>query len=1822
MAGKIQNTSQNINHSFTKGLNKDSDPSFVQDGMWTYARNAVNNTVEGDLGAISNETSNFLCATTGATMPPLAVKKYIVGAIQVYSDKWLIFTAGHNSKGQPVNSEIGLLEEERCIYRPIVQDACLGFDKRNLISGVSREKEDCTWQVYFADGLNPDRYLNIGDPQTWPSSAYTWMGTTADMNYYTNGVDKILWPGVRWKELCSDSAGVTQTIPGVWPTGSPTGCVICKDLNSLDCDKIRLARLMTTPCLKLRPGSSGGTLRNGTYYAVIAYTIKGQKVTDYFSPSNTQPLWTVNDSESSLTLTVEADFVNFDEFVLVIVQNINQGTVARQIGTYSTKTTRIELDQIKEDLITVPTEFLPIQTPVFEKSDQIAEVNSYLLRVGPTSKFDFNYQPLANLITAKWASVEYPADYYVKGGWKGSYLRDEVYAFFIRWVYDTGDKSSSYHIPGRAPANYIVPTSGNTVLETTLLTNDPNTLAPDDQVFEVYNTASVVSGSPFVNTILDDGGKVLEVGSMGYWESNETYPDNQDYIWNASSHCWTGKQNTPSNVYDLCGLPIRHHKFPDNCLSPNTTHFKSNPNSATQGDLLNIRIMGVYFENIITPKDNEGNEVQGIVGYEILRGSREGNKSIIAKGMINNVRSYVIKGSAGRGRTGLYPNYPFNTIKPLNNIGTNGQGNYNVNDPYIRMTPTGSNTILNQTVPPDIVTFHSPDTMFRTPFLSTTELKLYGELSGYSTQSFQDPDQHPKFKLLSDFVILPMFMVGLAEATVAITGKKTMKTLDLQDVSPAFTSTAFTSGNAVIPGVTAALQIPLANAAVSVYNNTLETYYNTAGGLFLDAFAVMFGGIDSSGQAIAQSTLASYLNGIALSGAAGYGYIPSFSGTVEYPPYAYLPGLLRALGGINQFLFYFAEGANTSLDFINAMLPYEQFGMQAIAHGFYSAMTPENISANIVRFKTPDSFYIRDNIQEIPKYQDSTGTFYSYSINNLKRSDAVTLRTVTGAGVSTGPVFINKDKSLVTLGSLMQAAVNSEPGILPGEKPNFNNIDIPFSLPIASHYGGIKVRLRNQYGQLQGIKQIPITPCEQKIGSADNNFLSLNTGLVCPTITTTQGSVVINTILTNTPIFFGGDTFINRYTEKNTFFYFYDWLYGQPDGFEYNYYQHQMIPSPRFAVNNIRYDVGDMASGITDISSPITQGTGALPSSFYNLDWENYHYEDDDPGNYPGLFGATDSRFYLTNSAVRDFFVESDVLVDFRQQGLEEGAKHYDPYRYTNYSAMFNLNPQIITRGDEYRYDYSLSISKAFTQYFSQGALQSRYYDPNVAKLCYTYYPDRIYYSLQQQNESFKDSWFVYLPNNYNEFKSQVSGVKSINKSGLFITFKNDSPLMYQGVDTLQTDLSTKITIGDGGLFSQPGQSVTNADKPYEYGSSQSRLAVISTPAGLFYMSENQAKIFSYAGGLKEISQTGLKWWFTIFLPYKLTDDFPDYPYQDNPVAGIGCQAMYDNTNSIIYFTKKDYTVKDEYKGLVGYVPLITFGALKGQGDYFTLNGTGKYLIGDPFLFNDASWTLSYDPKNEFWISYHDWHPDLSMPTKSYFMTTKENTIWKHNYVCDSFCNYYGQNYPFEVEIPIITGEVVTTLKSVQYILECYKRDSYNCVDQFQVLDFNFDKAVVYNMEQVSGYLNLNIFPKNNITLSLQYPKPRPGIIIEPNVQPLPGFDILFSKEENKYRFNQFWDITRNRGEFPNGAGYPPQGTLIPGTTVLAGNYTQEYLWVTQPNGYIKTLNPNNMDIAKPLLQRKKFRHYLNFLNLRKDVSGDVNMILKLTSTKNQLSNR
>ena len=1820
MAKQQPNSNSNLTHTFVKGLNKDSDPSFIQQGMWTHAINVTNNTNEGNIGTISNEASNYLCATAGDTMPASAVDKFIIGAINIFSDNWLIYTAGHNFEGQPVMSEIGILREDRCIYQPIVQDACLGFDKRYLISGAQREKEDCSWQVYWADGLNPDRFLNVGDPNLWlDPDIYTWLGTTADMNYFTDGSgNKVLWPGVAWKEDCN----------------IVNDCEFCEDLNQLDCDKIRLARLMETPCLKLKLGTSGGDLRNGTYFVTIAYTINGQKVTDYFSQSNNQFVYNERDQEGSLDIEVNADSENFDEFMLVVVQTVNQATIAKQVGFYSTKTNFITLDQIRESNLTVPIENLPIQTPVYVTSDQMAELNNYLIKAGPKSKFDFNYQPLANKIKSKWISTEYPGNYYVKGGNKTGYLRDETYAFFIRWVYDTGDKSASYHIPGRARKQFTIPDTGATLFEDQLLANS-NAIYDDEKVYEVYNTATIDAAHPLLGTTTDDGGTVVAVGDMGFWESSEKYPDNKPEIWNSSEYCWTGSALT--NEHDLCGKYIRHHKFPESFINNSNVntvnHFKTSSDTDTGAEYF-IRIMGVAFEDIALPKDNDGKDIEGIVGYEILRGSREGSQTIIAKGMVNNFRDYKIRGSAAKGRTGLYANYPFNTIKPFGNSDDSNDENFEFNDPYITNYQTDTQ-VRNQNIPTDILSFHSPDTMFRSPFLATQELKLYGIMQGNSTQEFKEPDEHPQFKLISDLALVPIFVAGIAEGLISFIGKKTVHDPDARINTTSVTGdvsvTASTTTNVITPpsGSTTNIQndntqettmerneedtqaIIDAQEAIAEWNEFIINY--TGNNQITDAIASMLQGIGldslaTNDYAEAVENLRDALAAAAEDNDSGTVVQPTMFNTVEKPDWFWLPDPLKALGGFNQFLFYFQEGAELALRIIRLAIAYDQYALQSVAHGYYSQMD-RRADDQINRFATPESFYLRDSVQELSRYQTSTGQQKSFVINNIKRSSSVLIRTLTGAGNSEGPRLLDIDKSLVTIGTLNGSSIPASfpQGDIPGFKESEK--DTPFSLPIASYYTGLKFRLRNQYGQLNGISQIVITPCEQVLSRT-------TTSTEGPFACATGGEFTITKV--NSPALYNGDTYINRYTEKNTMFFFDDWLYGQPDGFEYNYLLRRMIPFPKFWVNSKEYDLVEIAPnsfGDLFVQNP-SVGSGFLPTDFYNLDNENYDYTDNSPGNYPGLFRAKKSYFYLANSAVRDFFVESEVLVDFREQGTALGTRHYDPYKYTQINELFNMDPQIITKGNTYLYDYSLSVSKLFNQYFSSGNLQNRNYDPEVAELCYTYLPDRLLYSLPQQIESFKDSWFVFLADNYKEFESQISGIKPVGKTGLLMTFKNSSPLLIDGVDQREDYLGVKATIGDGGLFAKTPQNVTMADKTYEYGSSQNRLSVISTPVGIFYISQEQGKIFQYGQSLQEISSAGLKWWFNNFLPYKLLKDFPNYPYSDNPVCGIGCQTAYDSSSNILYFSKTDFELKAEYKDQVSYVPLINDGSKdSGKGDYFTLNSRpgSKIKLGDPLIFRDASWTVSYDPKLKIWVSFHSWTPNLFISTNRTFHTTKQNNIWRHNDSCNSYCNFYGVDEPFEVEIPFTSGQTVQTVKSMEYILETYKRTDDNCVDAFHVLDFNFDEAVVYNTEQVSGYLNLNLFPKNNVVLSQEYPK------LNAN---LASFDILFSKEEQKYRFNQFWDVTKDRGEFPQGSNYPPTGPLVPGTTELLGNYSEQRIWITEPNGYERLLNADNLDYSKPLLQRKKFRHYLNYLVLKRNVSGDKNMIVKIVNSKNQISQR
>lgn len=645
----------------------------------------------------------------------------------------------------------------------------------------------------------------------------------------------------------------------------------------------------------------------------------------------------------------------------------------------------------------------------------------------------------------------------------------------------------------------------------------------------------------------------------------------------------------------------------------------------------------------------------------------------------------------------------------------------------------------------------------------------------------------------------------------------------------------------------------------------------------------------------------------------------------------------------------------------------------------------------------------------------------------------------------------------------------------------------------------------------------------------------------------TGGVYDIHDSVIETPHIFGGDTYIARFTEKRKMPYFYLWPFDVPDGYEWDYRKYYNIPYPRFWIDGSEYDFGDMARL-------------RLPSSKHNLDCYR-------PSR--GLFIVKDRYFYLANNGVIDYYSECEFNPAFRDWEDQDEFRHYDWYSYTNLKDLFRI--------DRIQHDNKFLFDKVYLKQLTENFIlkQSETFDPSSE--CNVKYNNRVIYSLPAQKEIIRDNWLIYPGLNYYDFMKNdghLTTIRNFDRDRLIFLFDRSSPYITLGVDILKTDQGTKILLGDGGVFAQQPQRLLYTE--HGYGASESKHAWISSQFGSFFPSQEQGRVFLFDGqALNDISRNGMYWWFKENLPSKLLKDYPEFIHRDNPIAGVGLTSVFDNTNEVYYLCKKDFVVKDKWKDVTVY---------NSTTDTWTVKNI-KIQFKDPLVFDECSWTASYDPKTKAWVSFHDWYPDLTIQTENHFITTKGNQLWKHNEFCNSFCNFYGISYPWEVELSLNNGQNTAVLSSIEYNLECFKYKD-NCVDKFHLLDFNFDEMIVSNSEQISGLIKLEQKPKRTM------------------LSPFPIFDSNYvrseySKQEQKYRINQFYDLTKDRGEF---------------------SLVENELFKTQPNGYRKV--PNSIAIEYNKTNRKKFRHNYASVILRRSVSDDVSMRLKFLNDKITLSPR
>ena len=245
------------------------------------------------------------------------------------------------------------------------------------------------------------------------------------------------------------------------------------------------------------------------------------------------------------------------------------------------------------------------------------------------------------------------------------------------------------------------------------------------------------------------------------------------------------------------------------------------------------------------------------------------------------------------------------------------------------------------------------------------------------------------------------------------------------------------------------------------------------------------------------------------------------------------------------------------------------------------------------------------------------------------------------------------------------------------------------------------------------------------------------------------------------------------------------------------------VPYPRYWMNSTKYDLSELTDSVSKaVENFITRANDfdtGMPNNFFYLDRHPATTTDlsivgngssqvneylDGVGNIdPNTqvskrvmprYVMDNAYMYTHINGVQDFFVESEINLGQRDYRPEPEKRFYDVYKYNDLNTLFHSD--IIESGNVYIYDYSLSASQFITNLFSFGAVQERDYNPEIAETCYTSYPKRLIYSLRAIEESKRDFWRVFLPDNYKDFVNEVTVIKPINKTGAIMLFPYQSP--------------------------------------------------------------------------------------------------------------------------------------------------------------------------------------------------------------------------------------------------------------------------------------------------------------------------------------------------------------------------------------------------------------------------------------------------------------
>jgi hypothetical protein len=389
-------------------LNTDTPIRSLSDGDYPFALNTVNESTEGEQMVKSRERST---AYTG----PLPEGHMPLGQVYTTDNRIVVFSTDGSE------SAIGITDGTT--YESLIVDEdCLEFSKEAKVSATYRRRLGCQDTVYFTDGVNKPKVINI-----------------SDLDDYKN------------------------------------------EDGEYDCELFDLIREYLMPCIAdVRAVEGGGSLRYGTYSVAICYVDEDYNQTEWLWSSKVVYVKNPNTGginpdvnpilgEEPPGHTLEVNFENLDlDYPYYRVAIIEASSGTGQPDTYiaspaiSTNQDTFTYTGNKEGFTALTLEELRIPRADIATAETLGQVENTLV-LGNVKGRQYPYcewQKAASKICTNYVIKEIPESEYYQGSseFEFTLMGDEVEQYGVMFLIKGGFLSPVYPIPGRAkdvPACFI-----------------------------------------------------------------------------------------------------------------------------------------------------------------------------------------------------------------------------------------------------------------------------------------------------------------------------------------------------------------------------------------------------------------------------------------------------------------------------------------------------------------------------------------------------------------------------------------------------------------------------------------------------------------------------------------------------------------------------------------------------------------------------------------------------------------------------------------------------------------------------------------------------------------------------------------------------------------------------------------------------------------------------------------------------------------------------------------------------------------------------------------------------------------------------------------------------------------------------------------------------------------------------------------------------------------------------------------------------------------------------------------------------------------------